>query len=189
MLLMEVDGDELTAERDAQRIADVCDAANALTVLVAQTPAQRDNLWSARREMSSAIRRLARHKISEDVVVPRQKVAQLLERVSEISERESVQSMTYGHAGDGNLHVNFLWDTPEQAPAVSRAIEALFRATVELRGTLSGEHGIGLLKAPYLSLEQSADLIQLQRELKAVFDPKGLLNPGKIFPRVGHGPC
>lgn len=98
---------------------------------------------------------------------------------------------TYGHAGDGNLHVNFLWDDPEKRPEVDRAIEALFRATVEMGGTLSGEHGIGVLKAPYLPLEQSSELITLQRGIKALFDPSGILNPGKIFltERKGHGTC
>jgi glycolate oxidase len=96
--------------------------------------------------------------------------------------------LAYGHAGDGNLHVNFLWDDESEVPRVSAAIEQLFRDVVRLGGTLSGEHGIGVLKAPYLHLEQSDDLIELQRGLKRVFDPKGLLNPGKIFTR-GHGAC
>jgi glycolate oxidase len=98
----------------------------------------------------------------------------------------------YGHAGDGNIHVNFLWNDPAEKPAVERAIEALFRETVALGGTLSGEHGIGILKAPYLPLEQSPGLIALQERLKATFDPQGILNPGKIFPshaRRYHGNC
>jgi FAD/FMN-containing dehydrogenase len=98
------------------------------------------------------------------------------------SERLGVRCITYGHAGDGNYHVNFLWNDPDHRPRVERAIDQLFRNAVELGGTLSGEHGIGLLKAPYLGLAQSPELIRLQRELKRVFDPDGLLNPGKIFP-------
>ena len=97
--------------------------------------------------------------------------------------------MAYGHAGDGNLHVNFLWDDDAQRPSVDRAIALLMRATVDLGGTLTGEHGIGVSKAQYLPLEQSPDLIALQREIKRVFDPKGLLNPGKIFPNGPHGAC
>jgi glycolate oxidase len=93
-----------------------------------------------------------------------------------------VRHLAYGHAGDGNLHVNFLWNEPDEEPRVLAAIEALMRETVALGGTLSGEHGIGLAKAPYLGVEQSTDLIALQRDLKRVFDPKDLLNPGKIFP-------
>jgi glycolate oxidase len=94
---------------------------------------------------------------------------------------------TYGHAGDGNLHVNFLWDTPDQKPAVAAAIRGLFESVVAMRGTLSGEHGIA-----YLPIEQAPALIDLQKRIKAVFDPKGIMNPGKIFPPDGrpvHGAC
>jgi glycolate oxidase len=87
------------------------------------------------------------------------------------------------------LHVNFLWDDEDEVPRIDAAIGALMRATIALGGTLSGEHGIGLAKAPYLHLEQSEDLIEIQRGLKRVFDPRGLLNPGKIFPQVGHRAC
>jgi glycolate oxidase len=101
----------------------------------------------------------------------------------------------YGHAGDGNLHVALLWDDASERPRVDRAIEALFRATIALGGTLSGEHGIGVLKAPYLGLEQSAPLIALQERVKQTFDPRGILNPGKVFPGQAarfphtHGGC
>jgi glycolate oxidase len=139
--------------------------------------------------MSRAVRKLTRFKLSEDVVVPRQQIPELLDRVAKSCEGLGVRHLTYGHAGDGNLHVNFLWDHQDEAPAVERAIEQLFRDVVALRGTLSGEHGIGVLKAPYLHLEQSGELIELQRDIKCVFDPRGLLNPGKIFPGPGHRAC
>jgi len=189
MLLMEVDGDERACEEQAERISDACDKVGVLELLVAQDAAQRDRLWAARREMSPAVRRLARHKLSEDVVVPRQKVGELLDRVARASERTKVHSLAYGHAGDGNLHVNFLWNDESELASVDAAIEQLFRDVIELGGTLSGEHGIGVLKAPYLPLEQSAELISLQRDIKRAFDPSGLLNPGKIFPSGGHGAC
>ncbi len=189
LLLVEVDGLESECERQAERVAEACEAARALDLLVAQSASQRERLWAARREMSHAVRKRARHKVSEDVVVPRRRLGELLARVRVLGERHEVQALSYGHAGDGNLHVNFLWDTPEEAPRVERAVEELFRATIELGGTLSGEHGIGLVKAPYLPLEQPSELIELQRQLKTVFDPRGLLNPGKIFPRPSHGPC
>jgi glycolate oxidase len=188
LLLIEVDGDESACERDAERIAGVCETVGALSLLVAQDASQRDRLWSARREMSLAVRRLTRFKLSEDVVVPRQAIPTLLDRVALSSEALGIRTLTYGHAGDGNLHVNFLWDDAAELPAIERGIEQLFRDVVELRGTLSGEHGIGVLKAPYLHLEQSAELIALQRDLKRVFDPRGLLNPGKIF-ASGHTVC
>ena len=97
--------------------------------------------------------------------------------------------LTYGHAGDGNLHVNFLWDDPASVPRVEEGLERLFRKVISLRGTLSGEHGIGTSKAEYLPLEQSPELIDVQRRIKATFDPRGLLNPHKIFPRASHRAC
>ena len=163
--------------------------AGAIDVLVAQDAAQRDRLWATRREMSLVIKKLTKRKLSEDVVVPRTRMGSLLERVSLATDKERVRWLAYGHAGDGNLHVNYLWNEPEEQPAVERAIERLFYDTIELGGTLSGEHGIGLTKMPYLHLEQSAELIEIQRRLKSLFDPTDLLNPGKIFPRRGHGPC
>jgi glycolate oxidase len=187
MLLIEVDGAPRHCEIEANRVSDACD--NALSLLVAQDASQREKLWSARREMSLAVRRLAKNKLAEDVVVPRQQITELLDRVASASEELGLRTLTYGHAGDGNLHVNFLWDEPDEVQRVQLGIERLFRDTVALGGTLSGEHGIGVLKAEYLPLEQSPELITLQRDLKRVFDPQGLLNPGKIFPSGGHRAC
>jgi glycolate oxidase len=190
MLLIEVDGEEASVERAALSTSDACERVGALDVLVAQDSSQRDRLWAARREMSTAVRRMAKNKISEDVVVPRQRIGELLEGVRVATDELEVRSVTYGHAGDGNLHVNYLWDEPGEVPRVSQAIERLFHHVVALGGTLSGEHGIGVLKAPYLHLEQSEELITLQQDIKRVFDPKGLLNPGKIFAKPhSHGPC
>jgi glycolate oxidase len=188
MLLIEVDGD--AAESTLLRVGEVATGcAGCIDVVVAQNTAERDRLWTARRMMSKATRRLARHKLSEDVVVPRSRVADLLARVDDIGQETGVRHLAYGHAGDGNMHVNFLWDDDGERPAVDRAIEKLMRTTIALGGTLSGEHGIGVSKAPYLRLEQSDDLIALQCDIKRVFDPKGLLNPGKIFPPQGHRAC
>lgn len=139
--------------------------------------------------LSVATRAMAKHKISEDVVVPRPRLADLLRAVEEIAEATGVRMLCYGHAGDGNLHVNLLWNEPDHVPRVEEALSKLFRAVIGMRGTLSGEHGIGSSKAEFLPLEQSSELIDLQRRLKAVFDPRGLLNPFKIFPRTGHGSC
>jgi glycolate oxidase len=188
MLLIEVDG--ASAETALLRVGEVAtNRPGCIDVLVAQDGVQRDRLWAARRMLSKATRRLAKHKLSEDVVVPRTRIADLLDRTDEIGVATGVRHLTYGHAGDGNLHVNFLWNEDAERPAVDRAIGLLMRATVEFGGTLSGEHGIGVSKAPYLALEQSADLIALQRDIKRAFDPKDLLNPGKIFPTAGHRAC
>jgi glycolate oxidase len=127
------------------------------------------------------------------VVVPRSKIPDLIDRCAAISEQSGIPMPAYGHAGDGNIHVNFLWNDDEaDKPRVHAAIEALFKETIALGGTLSGEHGIGILKAPYLPLEQSPGLIALQERVKALFDPQGILNPGKIFPSHlarFHGAC
>lgn len=189
LLIVEVDGTASQAGADLERLGHALLDAGALDVSVAKHGGDRERLWSARREMSRSLRTLAAHKLSEDVVVPRSRLAALLARVREISDARAIRMPAYGHAGDGNLHVNFLWDTPDEKPRVDAAIRELFEAVVALGGTLSGEHGIGALKAPYLGLEQSDALIAVQRELKATLDPKGILNPGKIFPRVGHGGC
>ncbi len=190
LLLCEVDGAPRAAEEAFERAGEaLTKARGAIDVHVAQDAAARDRLWAARRALSPATRKLAKYKLSEDVVVPRSRIADLLERTRTIGERHGVRHLTYGHAGDGNLHVNFLWDDPAEYAVVDRAVLDLMRATVELGGTLSGEHGIGIAKAPYLELEQAPGLIRLQKDLKAVFDPKGLLNPGKIFPAPPHRAC
>ncbi|MCL2450948.1 MAG: FAD-binding protein, partial [Polyangiaceae bacterium] len=173
MLLVEVDGEG--AETTLLRVGEVASPlAGCVDVVVAQDGVQRDRLWAARRMLSKATRRLARHKLSEDVVVPRSRIADLLARTDAIGAETGVRHLAYGHAGDGNLHVNFLWDDDAERPAVERAIDLLMRATVDLGGTLSGEHGIGVSKLPYLPLEQSQELIDLQQSIKRAFDPKGL---------------
>jgi glycolate oxidase len=182
LLLIELDGEEVALDAQLERTGNALEHAGALDVLVARHGGEREKLWAARRELSHALRRSAKFKLAEDVVVPRSKISHLVERCRAISERFGVLMPCYGHAGDGNIHVNFLWNDPDEEPKVHEAIEALFRAVVELGGTLSGEHGIGVLKAPYLHLEQSPRLIALQEQVKALFDPKQLLNPGKIFP-------
>lgn len=187
MLLIELDGDAACVQSASERVGEAAASApGVLDVVAAQDEAQRARLWAARRQLSTATRKLTKYKLSEDVVVPRSRLADLFTCVDEIGERQHVRHLAYGHAGDGNLHVNFLWDAAEEEPRVHRAIEELMHATVALGGTLSGEHGIGLAKAAYLGIEQSGDLIELQRALKRVFDPKGLLNPGKIFPEAGR---
>lgn len=187
LVLIEIDGADLDAE--LERLGTAVDGAGALEVLVAKHTGDRERLWSVRREMSRALRARAKHKLSEDVVVPRSRIGELIARSRAIGATHRVRTASYGHAGDGNLHVNFLWDEDEERPRVEAAIADLFRAVVEMKGTLSGEHGIGALKAPYLSIEQSPELIATQVRLKALFDPHGILNPGKIFPRRGHGAC
>ncbi len=189
-LLVELDGTERECEAALEPVGNAIIAAGAIEVLVARHAGEREKLWAARRELSRALRRSAKFKLAEDIVVPRSQISTLLDHCRILSAQHNVPMPTYGHAGDGNLHVNFLWNDPSDEPRVKAAIEGLFRKVVALRGTLSGEHGIGTLKAPYLHIEQSAELIDWQRRIKALFDPKGILNPGKIFmPKTGHAGC
>ena len=189
MLLIEVDGESESCLSQAERIEEACSRSGSIEVVVAQNTSQRDRVWAARRTMSPAIRKLSNYKISEDVVVGSQSIPELFARVERYTAEQKIRWLVYGHAGDGNLHVNYLWDDPDDKIRIDAAVAQLFRDTGDLRGTLSGEHGIGIAKAPFLELEQSSELIDLQRKLKGVFDPHGILNPGKIFPRPGHGNC
>ncbi len=189
VLLLELDGGLAAVEQECERLGNILTSMSATEVLVAQDSSQRDRLWSARKVMSRALRKKANFKLSEDIVVPRRQLSAMLSEVARIAEREKLVLPTYGHAGDGNLHVNVLWDTEDQRPAVHRAVESLFKTTISLGGTLSGEHGIGVAKRDYLSLEQSDGLIQAQLSVKYALDPKGLLNPNKIFPLKGHRFC
>jgi glycolate oxidase len=192
LLLIELDGDEAALEAQVERCGNALVEAGAIEVLVARHGGERDKLWAARRELSRALRKVAKYKLAEDVVVPRSRISDLIDRCQAISEHSGIPMPAYGHAGDGNIHVNFLWNDESQRPAVERATKALFEETIALGGTLSGEHGIGILKAPYLALEQSQELIALQERVKDLFDPQGILNPGKIFPSHlarFHGAC
>ena len=192
LLLVELDGDELGLERAVELCGNALTEVGALEVLVARHGGERDRLWAARRELSHALKKVARNKLAEDVVVPRSRIPDLIDRCRAISERTKIPMPAYGHAGDGNIHVNFLWNDDSERPRVDAAIEALFKETIALGGTLSGEHGIGILKAPYLPLEQSPGLIALQERVKTLFDPQNILNPGKIFPahvQRYHGAC
>jgi glycolate oxidase len=192
LLLIELDGDEAALDTVIERCGNALSDAGATEVLMARHAGERQQLWAARRELSRALRAQAAFKLAEDVVVPRSKIPALIGACQRISEQYNVHMPSYGHAGDGNLHVNFLWNDPSEEGRVHAAIGALFEAVIGLRGTLSGEHGIGVLKAKYLPLEQSPELIALQERVKATFDPKHILNPGKIFPRDlerFHGAC
>jgi glycolate oxidase len=186
MLIFEVD--DYAAEASLEQLGNVLsNQRDVVEISVANSEEERATLWRGRRDLSYATRKLARYKLSEDVVVPRSKMGELLESVARSAEQLNIAHLSYGHAGDGNLHVNFLWDDDAQAPQVSAAIDALMRKTIELGGTLSGEHGIGIAKLPYMHLEQSAALQTHSMQVKAVFDPRGLLNPGKIFSGVHRG--
>jgi glycolate oxidase len=128
-----------------------------------------------------SLRQLHPLKLSEDVAVPRSRIPEMVARSREIGARHGLLVATYGHAGDGNLHANVLFDREEERPRVEAAVAEILRAAVDLGGTITGEHGVGLAKRDFLEYEQGAELVAVQRRLKAMFDPLGILNPGKIF--------
>jgi glycolate oxidase len=182
-VLCEVDGDRSEdCTEELGRLGQICFAEGAVDILYAANEAQRRDLWETRRRVSVDLKALHPRKLSEDVVVPRSKIPEMVARVGEIGRRLGLAVACYGHAGDGNLHANVLYDEEAQRPLVERAVAEMLQAAVALGGTITGEHGVGLAKRDFLGLEQGPGLIALQRKLKAVFDPLGILNPGKIFP-------
>lgn len=153
-------------------------------LLQSQDEAEAERLWAARRAISPATFKVKPHKVSEDVAVPLGAIPLLVTGVEEIARRRDLPIICFGHAGDGNIHVNIMFDQrlDREREAAHSATEDLFALVGRLRGTLSGEHGIGLTKAPYIGLELSETAIALQMRLKQAFDPQNIMNPGKIFP-------
>jgi glycolate oxidase len=191
LLLVAVEGHPQDVEERAAAIARFCRAQGARPVLRARTAAEAEDLWQARKVISPALLKVKPNKVSEDVVVPLGVISRLIDGLQEISRRWGLLIPCYGHAGDGNIHVNVLYDRKidSERQAVNPTVEEIFALTRHLRGTLSGEHGIGLTKAPYLGMELSEAAIALQRRLKRAFDPNHIMNPGKIFPETadaGH---
>jgi glycolate oxidase len=180
LLLAELDGaDDERVEADAVRLAELCENEGAAEVLMARHGGEREKLWAARRVLSDSIKERSAFKMSEDIVVPRSEAPRLLEGLRTIAKRYGVMIPSYGHAGDGNYHVNVLWDDPEFDP--DAAVCDLFDLTLALGGTITGEHGIGMAKREWLSKEIGGDTLAIMRDLKKVFDPRRLMNPGKIF--------
>jgi glycolate oxidase len=186
VVLAELDGDEEGLEPAMLRCASVFEEKDAVDVILAKDDADRRRMWQARRMVSHCLRDAHRHKINEDIVVPRGQIPEMLRRVDAMSEKWKLPVATFGHAGDGNLHVNLLVDEDKHLDHIARridgALDQLFSDTLALRGTLTGEHGVGLSKMKYMPMEQSAALIAWQKKLKRLWDPADLLNPGKIFP-------
>ncbi len=181
-LIVEVDGTPAAAEEEIELVERACASACAMSVRRAADEAERRQIWDLRRELSPALKRIAPIKLNNDVVVPRGRVPELFRLVEELRRRTGFPIPCFGHAGDGNIHVNIMVQRPEQLAAAREAERALFEGVVALEGSISGEHGIGFTKAPYLGLELSDQEIALMKRVKAAFDPNGILNPGKIFP-------
>jgi glycolate oxidase len=184
LMLISVDGTEGETERTLNIVERVLRQGGAFDLVRAHTRAEEDRLWDVRRALSPAIKRYGTLKLNEDVVVPRSRVPDLIERVEEIGHRLNIFVVNFGHAGDGNIHVNFMCDRDDRE-AVRRAREAVkatFAVAIELGGTISGEHGIGYVKAPYLDMALDPATIDTMKRIKQTFDPNNILNPGKMFP-------
>jgi len=184
LLIVESDGTPAAVGEEIDRVAEACRSAGAMGVTLAADEAERERLWNARRLISLALRATGLLKINHDVVVPRGRIPELFGAIDGLRERYGLTIAAFGHAGDGNIHVNLMVDrtSPEERARAREAERALFERVVALEGSISGEHGIGFAKAPYIDIELSADAIALMKRVKAAFDPNGILNPGKIFP-------
>jgi glycolate oxidase len=184
LLLLEVDGVPSAVEEESARVEKACLESGATEVLRARDDAERHELWRVRRELSLSLKMVAALKFNHDVVVPKGRIPQLFELVARIRTHFQLRIPLFGHAGDGNIHVNIMVD-PDNLDEIARAHAAervLFEGVVALEGSISGEHGIGFSKAPFLQIELSNDEIALMKRVKQAFDPNGILNPGKIFP-------
>ncbi len=183
-LLCELDGnDEEVLMRDAERVMSVVEKFESGEVLFADSAAQKEELWKIRKNISPAVNWYSLTK-SEDVVVPRANLPKLINGIKEIGKRYHFNTVCFGHLGDGNLHVNILKEDLSQEAwehTIPEGIGEIFKLTVSLGGTLSGEHGIGIAKQPYMPLALGDANLNLMRGIKKVFDPHGILNPGKIF--------
>ncbi len=183
-LLIEVDGThEETLAGDIERIAGVVEKFGAADVLLADDRQKVEDVWALRRSIGESVKSISAYK-EEDTVVPRANLPQLVRGVKEIARRYGITAICYGHAGDGNVHVNILKEKLDDATwekNLDGAVREIFHLTVSLGGTISGEHGIGYSQKPYLSIALSPVELKLMREIKRTFDPKGILNPGKIF--------
>jgi len=183
MILVETDGfTKAETAFQMQRIVDVFNDNKATDVQTAESVQEREKLWKARKSAGSVAAQLRPSNASEDVAVPMSRVPDLLTGISSIVREYELPFVVFGHAGDGNLHPKVMYDPsdPEQVRRVSEVVEKIFRLTCELGGTLTGEHGIGLAKAPYLTLEHDLVALEVMRKIKRLFDPNNILNPGKM---------
>jgi glycolate oxidase len=184
VLIIETDGsDESTVIREIEAVGRICRETGARTVKVAKTEEERDGLWKARRSVGASLARKAPNKLGEDITVPRSAIPVVVERLREISAKHGLPIAIFGHAGDGNLHPNILFDkrNPEQWAKVEQMMSEIFEAALSLGGTLSGEHGVGVLKRPYFERALGPVSVDVQRRIKQSLDPLNILNPGKIF--------
>jgi len=185
-LLFQLDNNNPGAlQAEFETLGDLCLQHGAQDVLVAKDTTTRDRLWESRRKIIDALTNESPINHMEDVVVPRAEIPALLKGVKAIGKKHAVRVISFGHAGDGNVHVNVLKDdlpTGDWERLVPQVSEAIYRLTLSLGGMITGEHGIGVTRRPYLTLALGEAQVDIMRRIKTAFDPNGILNPGKIFP-------
>ncbi|BBD10017.1 FAD-binding oxidoreductase [Desulfovibrio ferrophilus] len=183
ILLIEVDGHAAQVAEEAEKVVELCKKAGAVEVKAAKDEAERNKLWEARRAALPALARAKPTTVLEDATVPRSQIPAMIRAINEIGKKYRLDIGTFGHAGDGNLHPTILCDKrdKEEFHRVEEAVDEIFDVALSLKGTLSGEHGIGLAKSKWLEKETSPATIAYAKALKAAIDPKGILNPGKII--------
>ncbi|MEA2641410.1 MAG: glycolate oxidase, partial [Chloroflexota bacterium] len=191
LLLVEIDGDEEVVPRQAAEIAEIF-RARANHVDLARDAQHADALWNSRRSVAAAFGILRPHRLGEDVVVPRSKIPEAVERIRDIGIENGLTIAIFGHAGDGNLHPNILLDlrNEDETARALVAAEEIFKVAMQLGGLLSGEHGIGVLKRDYLADNLHPQAIALMRAIKHTIDPQNIMNPGKVltpFPQAAAG--
>ncbi|MGH8443422.1 MAG: FAD-binding oxidoreductase [Nevskiaceae bacterium] len=186
LLIVEVDGYDETIGAAVKAVSAAARGDGLLELKAANTEAESNALWTARKVLSPALRKLAPNKINEDIAVPVSRMPELIAGLRALSGKHGVRIVNFGHAGNGNIHVNLLGDTaePVQRDKLHQCLEEAFRLVLSLEGTISGEHGVGIEKRDYVGWEIAADTLAMMRELKKVFDPKGILNPGKCLPGI-----
>jgi glycolate oxidase len=184
VLLIEVDGDRELIEKQAARIQELIKPLGLVECKVAKDAAESEALWKVRRLVSPSLRDVNPTKYNEDIVVPRSRVPDVIRRIEMIRQKYDIPIVNFGHAGDGNIHVNVMIDReiPGMDEKAHKAIAEIFQAALDLNGTMSGEHGVGLAKQPYIHLELKPEQVAAMQAIKKALDPNNILNPGKMFP-------
>jgi glycolate oxidase len=182
-LLIEVDGPDALLDAQVARIEQICQKAGASRTEAAQSDEERDRLWLARRSISPALGQIRPGKINEDVTVPRTKIPELIRSIRSLAEKYDLPIVCFGHAGDGNIHTNIMLDRKNESERLraGKAVEELFGIVLGLEGTISGEHGIGIAKSPFIELEVGESGLNAMRKIKQALDPLNIMNPGKMF--------
>jgi glycolate dehydrogenase FAD-linked subunit len=183
LLIIEIDGDVEVVDKDFNKLVGFCEKRNVLDIICADNKRETAELWKARKALSSALFKLAPNKINEDIVVPVNMIPAMVKKIEHMKNETGLLITSFGHAGDGNIHCNIMYNKQnnDELKKAEKAVDELFAHTLELGGTITGEHGVGITKMKYLPDEIGGTELGIMKEIKKVFDPHGILNPGKIF--------